>query len=277
MSSRSRSASTAAMNWEKSPSMRHWEDLAWRIQDDTEKVLLERARWLRETTGAKNLCIAGGVALNCVANGRHRARGRFRERLDSAGGGRRRHRDRLRATTAISRCRRSRARTSSTTPISAAPYTRRGGAQDHRPQRLVRLRDEVHAQRGRLPRHRQATRRRQRHRLVPGPLRIRSARARQPQHHRRPAQGRDEGHPEQAREAPAGVPAVRADRAGGARQRRVRGQQRIRPSCCSPCMCGRNGATRFRRSCTSTAQRGCRPCGARRTSGSTSCSRSSTR
>src|SRR3954467_12642274 len=53
-----------------SRSMRHWEDLAWRVQDDTEKVLLARARWLRETTGAKNLCIAGGVALNCVANGR---------------------------------------------------------------------------------------------------------------------------------------------------------------------------------------------------------------
>ena len=30
----------------------------------------ERARWLRETTGAKNLCISGGVGLNCVANGR---------------------------------------------------------------------------------------------------------------------------------------------------------------------------------------------------------------
>ena len=29
-----------------------------------------RAKWLRETTGAKNLCIAGGVGLNCVANGR---------------------------------------------------------------------------------------------------------------------------------------------------------------------------------------------------------------
>src|SRR6266545_3103176 len=57
-------------NWEKSPAMRHWEDLAWRTQDDTENVLLARARWLRETTGAKNLCIAGGVALNCVANGR---------------------------------------------------------------------------------------------------------------------------------------------------------------------------------------------------------------
>jgi carbamoyltransferase len=57
-------------SWEKSPSMRHWEDLAWRTQDDTENVLLARARWLRETTGAKNLCMAGGVALNCVANGR---------------------------------------------------------------------------------------------------------------------------------------------------------------------------------------------------------------
>ena len=56
--------------WETSPSMWHWEDLAWRVQDDTGKVLLARARWLRETTGAKNLCIAGGVALNCVANGR---------------------------------------------------------------------------------------------------------------------------------------------------------------------------------------------------------------
>jgi len=56
--------------WEDSPAMQHWQDLAWRVQDDTEKVLLDRAKWLRETTGAKNLCIAGGVALNCVANGR---------------------------------------------------------------------------------------------------------------------------------------------------------------------------------------------------------------
>jgi carbamoyltransferase len=57
-------------DWEKSPSLPHWEDLAWRVQDDTETVLLDRARWLRETTGARNLCIAGGVGLNCVANGR---------------------------------------------------------------------------------------------------------------------------------------------------------------------------------------------------------------
>ena len=56
--------------WEASPAMPHWEDFAWRVQDDTENVLLARARWLRETTGAGNLCMAGGVALNCVANGR---------------------------------------------------------------------------------------------------------------------------------------------------------------------------------------------------------------
>ena len=57
-------------SWDKSPTMQHWQDIAWRVQDDTENVLLARARWLRETTGAKNLCVAGGVALNCVANGR---------------------------------------------------------------------------------------------------------------------------------------------------------------------------------------------------------------
>ena len=51
-------------NWEASPSMQHWKDISWRVQDDTERVLLERAIWLRETTGAKNLCMAGGVALN---------------------------------------------------------------------------------------------------------------------------------------------------------------------------------------------------------------------
>jgi carbamoyltransferase len=56
--------------WEKSPSMSHWEDVAWQVQDDAERVLIKRAIWLRETTGAKYLTIAGGVGLNCVANGR---------------------------------------------------------------------------------------------------------------------------------------------------------------------------------------------------------------
>src|SRR5882757_794101 len=61
---------TDGRKWDNDPAMKHWEDIAWRIQDDTERVLLARTKWLRETTGAKNLCIAGGVGLNCVANGK---------------------------------------------------------------------------------------------------------------------------------------------------------------------------------------------------------------
>jgi carbamoyltransferase len=61
---------TDGRKWDNDPAMKHWEDLAWRIQDDTEQVLLARTKWLRETTGARNLCIAGGVGLNCVANGK---------------------------------------------------------------------------------------------------------------------------------------------------------------------------------------------------------------
>jgi len=60
----------AKEKWDDSPDMQHWKDVAWRVQDDTEKILTERAIWLREQTGAKNLCICGGVALNCVANGK---------------------------------------------------------------------------------------------------------------------------------------------------------------------------------------------------------------
>ncbi|MCK6481153.1 MAG: carbamoyltransferase [Planctomycetes bacterium] len=56
--------------WEGSPFRGEWEDLARRAQEDAEEVLLARARRLHELTGAENLCIAGGVGLNCVANGR---------------------------------------------------------------------------------------------------------------------------------------------------------------------------------------------------------------
>ena len=45
-------------------------DIARSIQAVTEEVLLRLARHTRELTGEKQLCLAGGVALNCVANGR---------------------------------------------------------------------------------------------------------------------------------------------------------------------------------------------------------------
>jgi len=45
-------------------------DLARSIQAVTEEIVLRMARHARELTGEKHLCLAGGVALNCVANGR---------------------------------------------------------------------------------------------------------------------------------------------------------------------------------------------------------------
>ena len=45
-------------------------DLARSIQEVTEEVMLRVARTLHRDTGAVNLCLAGGVALNCVGNGR---------------------------------------------------------------------------------------------------------------------------------------------------------------------------------------------------------------
>jgi carbamoyltransferase len=45
-------------------------DLAASVQDVLEEVVLRMTRSLASDTGAKNLCLAGGVALNCVANGR---------------------------------------------------------------------------------------------------------------------------------------------------------------------------------------------------------------
>ncbi|MEB3235578.1 MAG: carbamoyltransferase [Cyanobacteriota bacterium] len=45
-------------------------DLAASIQEVTEEIVLKLARSLQAETGATNLCLAGGVALNCVANGK---------------------------------------------------------------------------------------------------------------------------------------------------------------------------------------------------------------
>jgi carbamoyltransferase len=45
-------------------------DIAASIQAVTEEIVLRLARALASETGERNLCLAGGVALNCVANGR---------------------------------------------------------------------------------------------------------------------------------------------------------------------------------------------------------------
>ena len=52
-------------------------DLAASIQAVTEEIVLRLTRTLREETGIRNLCLAGGVALNCVANGKILRDGQF--------------------------------------------------------------------------------------------------------------------------------------------------------------------------------------------------------
>ena len=46
-------------------------DIAASIQKITEEVMIKLAMSLRDEYKIKNLCMAGGVALNCVANGKY--------------------------------------------------------------------------------------------------------------------------------------------------------------------------------------------------------------
>ncbi|HXK59492.1 MAG TPA: carbamoyltransferase [Acidobacteriota bacterium] len=61
------------------PLTQRHKDLAASIQAVTEKAMLRLCRRVREETGEERLCMAGGVALNCVANGRILRESGFRE------------------------------------------------------------------------------------------------------------------------------------------------------------------------------------------------------
>lgn len=61
----------------ESPLTQREMDLARSIQDVTEEIVLRITRHAHRETGQKNLCLAGGVALNCVANGRVLREGPF--------------------------------------------------------------------------------------------------------------------------------------------------------------------------------------------------------
>jgi carbamoyltransferase len=53
-------------------------DVAASVQKVTEEVVLRTARYAHQLTGIENLCLAGGVALNCVGNGRILREGPFK-------------------------------------------------------------------------------------------------------------------------------------------------------------------------------------------------------
>ena len=64
---------------EDSPLEQVYCDMALAIQEITEEMVLRLAEEARRLTGSDNLCLAGGVALNCVANGRLQTAGLFKE------------------------------------------------------------------------------------------------------------------------------------------------------------------------------------------------------
>jgi len=55
---------------DKAPLTQFHMDIAASIQAVTEEVVIKLAKGIARETGARNLCLAGGVALNCVANGK---------------------------------------------------------------------------------------------------------------------------------------------------------------------------------------------------------------
>jgi carbamoyltransferase len=62
----------------ESPLTQREMDLAASIQVVVEECMLRQAKFLRKETGIDNLCMAGGVALNCVGNGKLLANGPFK-------------------------------------------------------------------------------------------------------------------------------------------------------------------------------------------------------
>ena len=54
-------------------------DLARSVQDVCEEVMMRMARTVHKATGLDNLCLAGGVALNCVGNGKLLREGPFKQ------------------------------------------------------------------------------------------------------------------------------------------------------------------------------------------------------
>lgn len=63
----------------ESPLTQREMDLAASVQQVTEEIMLRMARFIHAETKCKNLCLAGGVALNCVGNGRILRDGPFDE------------------------------------------------------------------------------------------------------------------------------------------------------------------------------------------------------
>ena len=161
-------------------------DLARSCQEVTEEIVLKMARHVHKVTGSRNLCLAGGVALNCVANGRILREGPYEQiwiqpAAGDAGGA-------LGAALFVwhqlLEKPRTRQQTDSQQGSLLGPAIRASGDQDV--PRPSRSRLQV-VRRRKMPARRRGASdgRRQSDWVVPRPDRVWSACARQPQHHRR--------------------------------------------------------------------------------------------
>jgi hypothetical protein len=199
-------------------------DLAASVQAVTEEAVLRMTRALREETGLENLCLAGGVALNCVANGKVLRDGKFKQvwvqpaagdaggALGARGTGR---------APPISRP------AAASTPragqhagllpgAAICPSRHRGAAVGggREIQRVARRRPDRS--------HSKPARQRKRGRLVSGPHGIRPARPGRPFHPGRPALAQDAVGAQPQDQVPRILPAVRAVRAARTRRGMVR-------------------------------------------------------
>ena len=223
-------------------------DLARSIQDITEEVMLKMTAFAHRETGMRDLCLAGGVALNCVGNGRILREGPFEQiwiqpAAGDAGGALgvalslwHRH---LRQ--AAHQPRGAPARGSGRRPCASA-----GGAARYadgmngsylgpqfREAEIAALRRRAAAGSARRVDRAGARRRSRRaagggegRRAAAGPHGVRAARARRPLDHRRRAVAEDAVGDEPEDQVPRVVPAVRAGGAARARRRVVRARRR---------------------------------------------------
>jgi carbamoyltransferase len=204
---------------------RRFADVAATLQWFTERYLLTLARRAQALTGERDLCMAGGVALNSVANGHIAAQGPFdgvfvQPAAGDAGGARGPLGDPRGARVAASSC--------------ACQRLPRGGLRPRGGRALShRLRRAAHGvcQRRRAQRGRgRAARGGARRGLLPGALRVGAARARGPLDRGRPARPRDARAGQSQDQVPRALPPLRAGGAGRGGDPLVRdARQRERP------------------------------------------------
>ena len=229
-------------------------DIAASVQKVCEEVVLQMVRYIHKETGLTNLCMAGGVALNCVANGRVDPRDAHEEPLRAARGGRRGGRG-GRGPLPLQHAREAAARRGLDPRLPGPRLQRRrdrGSTWTSAGAKYRTLTDQELAADDRA-----APLRGQRDRLVPGPHGVRPAGPGRPQHPGRSARPEDARHPQHEDQVPRGLPALRALGARGQGLRVVRHRLR-QPLHAAGGPGARGQAHHPRRSPTSTTRPACR-------------------